>query len=233
MKKQFYFIGRLCLLSMLALFISVLTFSQNRSISGKVTDSKDGTPLPGVSVQVKGQSVGATTDMNGSFSISVAPGATLLFTHTGYEGHQLKVGEEETLNVQMQLSKGSMSEVVVIGYGTVKKRDLTGSVGSVKASQLQERPAASVNEALSGRIAGVQVTTNSGRPGGQTRIRVRGFSSINSSSNPLYVVDGVYLPIGNQTLNSNSIDYINPNDIASVEVLKDASSTAIYGARGA
>jgi TonB-linked SusC/RagA family outer membrane protein len=233
MKKQFYFVGRLCLLSFLALFISSQTFSQSRSISGKVTDAKDGAPLPGVSVQVKGVSVGSTTDMNGSFTLNVTPGATLVFTHTGYDGFQLKVGNEETLNVQLQLSKGSMSEVVVIGYGTVKKKDLTGSVGSVKASQLQERPAASVNEALSGRIAGVQVTTNSGRPGGQTRIRIRGFSSINSSNNPLYVVDGVYIPIGNQTLNSNSIDYINPNDIASVEVLKDASGTAIYGARGA
>lgn len=233
MKKQFYFVGRLCLLSFLALFISGHTFSQGRSISGKVTDAKDGAPLPGVSVQVKGESVGSTTDMNGSFTLNVAPGATLVFSHTGYDGFQLKVGNEETLNVQLQLSKGSMSEVVVIGYGTVKKKDLTGSVGSVKASQLQERPAASVNEALSGRIAGVQVTTNSGRPGGATRIRVRGFSSINSSNNPLYVVDGVYIPIGNQTLNSNSIDYINPNDIASVEVLKDASGTAIYGARGA
>lgn len=233
MKKQFYFVGRLCLLSFLALFISGQTFSQSRSISGKVTDAKDGLPLPGVSVQIKGESVGSTTDMNGSFTVNVAPGATLVFSHTGYDGLQLKVGNEETLNVQLQLSKGSMSEVVVIGYGTVKKKDLTGSVGSVKASQLQERPAASVNEALSGRIAGVQVTTNSGRPGGATRIRVRGFSSINSSNNPLYVVDGVYIPIGNQTLNSNSIDYINPNDIASVEVLKDASGTAIYGARGA
>jgi TonB-linked SusC/RagA family outer membrane protein len=233
MKKQFYFVGRLCLLCLLALFVSDVAFSQNRNISGKVTDAKDGSPLPGVSVQVKGQSAGTSTDMNGSFTISAASGATLVFSHTGYDGYQMKVGEEETLNVQMQLSKGSMSEVVVIGYGTVKKRDLTGSVGSVKASQLQERPAASVNEALSGRIAGVQVTTNSGRPGGQTRIRVRGFSSINSSNNPLYVIDGVYIPIGNQTLNSNSIDYINPNDIASVEVLKDASGTAIYGARGA
>lgn len=233
MKKQFYFVGRLCLLSFLALFISILGFSQGRSISGKVTDSKDGAPLPGVSVQVKGQSAGSTTDMNGSFTLNATTGETLVFTHTGYESFQLKLGNEETLNVQLQLSKGSMSEVVVIGYGTVKKKDLTGSVGSVKASQLQERPAASVNEALSGRIAGVQVTTNSGRPGGATRIRIRGFSSINSSNNPLYVVDGVYIPISNQTLNSNSIDYINPNDIASVEVLKDASGTAIYGARGA
>ncbi|OQP61980.1 SusC/RagA family TonB-linked outer membrane protein [Niastella vici] len=233
MKKQFYSLGRRCLLSLFALLTSVLVFSQTRPVSGKVTDSKDGTPLPGVSVTVKGQSTGVSTDINGSFSISVTKGATLVFTHTGYDGYQQVVGNEETLNVQLQLSKGSMSEVVVIGYGTVRKKDLTGSVGSVKSAQLQERPAASVNEALSGRIAGVQVSTNSGRPGGATRIRVRGFSSINSSNNPLYVVDGVYIPIGNQTLNSNSIDYINPNDIASVEVLKDASGTAIYGARGA
>jgi len=234
MKKQFYpAVGRLFLLCFLAMFISICAISQNRTVSGKVTDPKDGAPLPGVSVTVKGQTTGVTTDMNGNYSIPVPPGATLVFSHTGYEGQQLKVGEQASINVQLQLSNAALGEVVVIGYGTVRKKDLTGSVGSVKATQLQERPSASVNEALSGRIAGVQVTTNSGRPGGQTRIRIRGFSSINSSSNPLYVVDGVYIPIGNQTLNSNSIDYINPNDIASVEVLKDASSTAIYGARGA
>jgi TonB-dependent SusC/RagA subfamily outer membrane receptor len=233
MKKQFYFVERAGILSLLALFFSLFAFSQNRIISGKVTDSKDGSPLPGVSVQLKGKQTGATTDTSGAFSINATEGATLVFTHTGYESRQVKVGTLSTLNIQMQFSSNALGEVVVIGYGTVKKKDLTGSVGSVKAAQLQERPAASVNEALSGRIAGVQVNTNSGRPGGQTSIRVRGFSSINSSNNPLYVVDGVYLPIGNQTLNSNSIDYINPNDIASVEVLKDASATAIYGARGA
>src|SRR4051812_17491123 len=134
MKKQFYLIGRLCLLSFLALLFSTLTFSQNRTISGKVTDAKDGAPLPGVSVQVKGQNAGATTDMNGSFTLSIVPGTTLTFTHTGYEGYQVKVGEQETLDVQLQLSKGSMSEVVVIGYGTARKKDLTGSVGSVKAA---------------------------------------------------------------------------------------------------
>jgi TonB-linked SusC/RagA family outer membrane protein len=233
MKRHSYFIQRAGITCLFALFFSCFAFSQNRVISGKVTDSKDGSPLPGVSVVVKGKTVGVSTDASGAFSLSVADGATLVFTHTGYDRHEVKVGSESTLNVQLQFNSNALGEVVVIGYGTVKKKDLTGAVGSVKAAQLQERPAASVNEALSGRIAGVQVNTNSGRPGGQTSIRVRGFSSINSSNNPLYVVDGVYLPISNQTLNSNSIDYINPNDIASVEVLKDASATAIYGARGA
>ena len=123
--------------------------------------------------------------------------------------------------------------MVVVGYGTQKKSDLTGAVATVKASQLQERPAASLNQALAGRMPGVQVNTNSGRPGGQTNVRIRGFSSIQATSNPLYIVDGVALPMGTQSSNSNAIDYINPSDIASVEVLKDASATAIYGARGA
>ena len=106
-------------------------------------------------------------------------------------------------------------------------------MGSVKATQLQERPSPSLNQAIAGRVPGVQVNTNSGRPGGQTNVRIRGFSSINTSNNPLFIVDGIQLPVGTQNNNSNSIDFINPNDIASVEILKDASATAIYGARGA
>jgi TonB-linked SusC/RagA family outer membrane protein len=230
---QFFNLGRAGILSLLVL-LSITSFAQTRTITGKVTNKTDGQPLPGVSVQVKGQGTGTQTDAEGNYSISVPENATLIFTHTGFESQEVPVGTNTTVDVQLAISTSSnLNEVVVIGYGSVRKRDLTGSVGSVKAAQLQERPAASLNEAISGRIAGVQVTTNSGRPGGQTRIRVRGFSSINSSNNPLYVVDGVYLPIANQTMNSNSIDYVNPNDIASVEVLKDASATAIYGARGA
>lgn len=234
MKQHFYYLARAGFISLLVLLVSIHSFAQNRTITGKVSNKTDAQALPGVSVQVKGQSTGTQTDAQGNYSISVTENAILVFTHTGYEIQEVRVGTSTTVDIQLNLStSGNLNEVVVIGYGTVRKRDLTGSVGSVKAAQLQERPSASVNEALSGRIAGVQVNTNSGRPGGQTRIRIRGFSSINSSNNPLYVVDGVYLPIGNQTLNSNSIDYINPNDIASVEVLKDASATAIYGARGA
>lgn len=217
---------------MLMLF-SLAGFSQARSVSGRVLSGVDNSPLAGVSVQIKGSATGTTTDADGRYTISASPSSVLLFSFAGFTNAQSVVGNQSTIDITLQSSNSSLGEVVVIGYGTVRKSDLTGSVGNVKAAQLQERPAASVNEALSGRIAGVQVNTNSGRPGGQTKIRIRGFSSINASSNPLYVVDGVYLPIGNQTQNSNSIDYINPNDIASIEILKDASATAIYGARGA
>ena len=222
----------------LFLFISIQfsfnSFSQSRSVSGKVTGSVDNAPLSGVSVLVKGTAVGTATDAAGNYSINVnGNNSILVFSYTGYQDQEINVGSGSTADVKLQRGNNSLNEVVIIGYGTQRKSDLTGSVGTVKASELRERPAASLNEALAGRIAGVQVNTNSGRPGGQTNIRIRGFSSINSSNNPLYVIDGVYLPTGTQTQNSNSIDYINPNDIASIEVLKDASATAIYGARGA
>ncbi|HEX8675988.1 MAG TPA: SusC/RagA family TonB-linked outer membrane protein, partial [Segetibacter sp.] len=151
----------------------------------------------------------------------------------GFEPQTISVGNQTAISITLKSAVAGLDEVVVVGYGTRRKSDLTGAVGSVRAGQLQERPAASLNQALAGRISGVQVNSNSGRPGGRTNIRVRGFSSINSSNNPLYVIDGVALPQSNQTQASQAIDYINPNDIVSVEVLKDASSTAIYGARGA
>lgn len=203
-----------------------------KAINGTVLDETN-SALPGVSILVKGTTNGTVTDVNGQFSLEVPEDATLVFSYTGYLTQEIVVGAQTTLTVSLKTDAKLLEGVVVIGYGTAKKSDLTGSVGSVKVDQLMERPSASLTQALSGRIAGVQVNTNSGRPGGRTTIRVRGFSSINSSNNPLYVVDGVMLPQGNQTQFSSAIDYINPNDIVSVEVLKDASSTAIYGARGA
>jgi TonB-dependent SusC/RagA subfamily outer membrane receptor len=151
----------------------------------------------------------------------------------GFKVQEIPVNNRTTIDVAMEEDVTSLNEVVVIGYGTQKRSDLTGAVGSVNEERLKERPATSLNQALAGKLAGVQVNTNSGRPGGKTNVRIRGFSSINSSNNPLYVVDGVQLPQGNQDQFSQSIDYLNPNDVVSIEVLKDASSTAIYGARGA
>jgi TonB-linked SusC/RagA family outer membrane protein len=217
----------------LLLILAPPAFSQNSTVKGKVTDSRNNTGLTGVSVQVKGTSIGTVTDENGNYSISVPPNAVLEFSYSGLGSQELTVGSRTTLDVQLNATQTSMDEVVVIGYGTAKKSDLTGAVGSVKATQLQERPSPSLNQAIAGRIPGVQVNTNSGRPGGQTNVRIRGFSSINTSNNPLYIIDGVQLPVSAQNNNSNAIDYINPSDIASVEVLKDASATAIYGARGA
>jgi len=204
------------------------------NVSGTVKSASDGSTLPGVSVRVKGTSIGTTTDTNGKYNIEASGNnAVLVFSYIGYNPKEVTLGGRSIVDVNLEEISSSLDEVVVIGYGTQRRSDLTGAVGSVSAEQLLERPAASLNQALSGRVAGVQVNSNSGRPGGRTNVRIRGFSSINSSNNPLYVVDGVMLPIGNQVQGSQAIDYINPNDVVSVEVLKDASSTAIYGARGA
>ena len=206
----------------------------DKTVKGKVTDTANGQGLPGVNVVVKGTSVGTTTDERGDYSISVPDNSsTLVFSFVGYLSQEVTVGNRTTIDLGLAPDTKVLSEVVVIGYGTAKKSDLTGAVGSVKESELRERPAPSLNQQLAGRLPGVQVNTNSGRPGGRTNVRIRGFSSINSSNNPLYVVDGVMLPQGNLSQYSSAIDYLNPNDIVSVEVLKDASSTAIYGARGA
>lgn len=222
------------LLSMLLLFASLsIIYAQERQVKGKVTDASDNSGMPGVTVGVKGTTKGVITDGEGAFTINVASGATLVFSYIGYETQEVVVGNQTEINASLTASSTTLNETVVIGYGTLKKSDLTGAVGSVREAQLKERPTASLNQALSGRMAGVQVNTNSGRPGGRANIRIRGFSSINSSNNPLYVVDGVMLPQGNQAQFSSAIDYISPDDIVSVEVLKDASSTAIYGARGA
>jgi TonB-linked SusC/RagA family outer membrane protein len=217
----------------LALLMTLQAFSQSRKISGRVLDNRDNSPLPGVSVQVKGSSTGTQTKPDGSYSIEAPSGGTLVFSFIGYLSQEKVVNGAATINVSMSSDVKSLQDVVVVGYGSTRRSDLTGAVASVKTAQLEERPAASVNQALAGRIPGVQVNTNSGRPGGQTSVRIRGFSSINTTNNPLYVIDGVVIPVGAQTQSSNAIDFLNPNEIASVEVLKDASSTAIYGARGA
>ncbi|GAB2782475.1 TonB-dependent receptor [Rhabdobacter roseus] len=205
-----------------------------KTIRGKVTDKANGEGLPGVNVIVRGTSQGTTTDERGDYTITVADNAAVLvFSFVGYTSQEIQIGSRTVIDVAIESDVKALSEVVVIGYGTARKSDLTGAVGSIKENELRERAAPSLNQAMAGRLPGVQVNTNSGRPGGRTNVRIRGFSSINSSNNPLYVVDGVMLPQGNQAQYSSAIDYINPNDIVSVEVLKDASSTAIYGARGA
>ena len=233
MERKFY-LSRYLLIPLLLL--SFMTIGQNSppiSVSGIVKDEK-GELIIGANISIKGTIRGTATDANGKFKIDVPNSASaLVFSYVGFATREITVGNQTTFNMVLLSNESVLDEVVVIGYGTQKKSDLTGAVGSVKQDQLLERPATSLNQALSGRMAGVQVNTNSGRPGGRTTIRVRGFSSINSSNNPLYVVDGVMLPQGNQSQFSSAIDYINPNDIVSVEVLKDASSTAIYGARGA
>jgi TonB-linked SusC/RagA family outer membrane protein len=206
----------------------------DRTIKGTVSDEK-GASLPGVSVVLKGTQRGTSTGAAGDFSLEIPDGGqpVFVFSFVGYKSQEVTLGNQSVLTVSLAPDENALEEIVVVGYGTVRKSDLTGAVGTIKADVLQERPASSLNQGLSGRITGVNVSSNSGRPGGRANIRIRGASSISVSNNPLYVIDGVILNAVDLANGSTPIDYLNPNDIASIEVLKDASSTAIYGARGA
>lgn len=206
----------------------------DKAISGKVSD-ESGTGLPGVSVVLKGTQRGTSTGADGEFTIDIPEAGqnTLVFSFVGYKSQEVTIGNESKISVSLVQDENALDEIVVVGYGSVRKSDLTGAVGTIKGDVLQERPASSLNQGLSGRITGVNVSSNSGRPGGRANIRIRGASSISVSNNPLYVIDGVILNAVDLANGSTPIDYLNPNDIASIEVLKDASSTAIYGARGA
>ncbi|WP_245189639.1 SusC/RagA family TonB-linked outer membrane protein [Lunatimonas salinarum] len=194
-----------------------------KDVSGTVLDP-NGDPMPGVSVLVQGTTTGTVTDLDGKFSINVPDGGTLVFSFIGYESQLVVVGDRTVININMKEDATALDEVVVIGYGTVKKSDLTGSVGSVRGDKLIDRSQPNAVKSLQGRIAGVEVLNNQNSPGASARIRIRGVNSINSGVNPLFVIDGI---IG------ADLNMINPSDIESVEVLKDASSAAIYGARGA
>lgn len=195
------------------------------TVTGQITD-ETGSGLPGASVVIKGTTNGTTTDTNGSYSLSLPTGnETLVISYIGYLSQEIPAGGRARIDVKLVSDSKALNEVVVVGYGTQKRSDLTGSVGSVKSAELLDRPAINIEQSLQGRIAGVNVAINSGRPGGNSNIRIRGYSSINATNNPLYVVDGIIWAAG--------IDALNPADIESIDVLKDASATAIYGTRGA
>ncbi|HSI74804.1 MAG TPA: TonB-dependent receptor, partial [Lunatimonas sp.] len=193
-------------------------------VRGTVVDS-NGQGLPGVTVSVPGTSIGTATDLEGNYSLSVSEGATLVFSFIGFESQRVAIGDRSVIDITLLEDMSSLQEVVVIGYGTVKKSDLTGSVGSVDSELIHSRPLTNAADALQGRIPGVQVMNNSAAPGGNFSIRIRGSNSISATNEPLYVIDGI--------IGVGGLQFINPNDIESIEVLKDASATSIYGARGA
>ncbi|SEN16830.1 TonB-linked outer membrane protein, SusC/RagA family [bacterium A37T11] len=198
--------------------------TQERTLQGKVNDDK-GEALAGVTIQLKGTKKTTQTDKEGKYSLSLPNGVQrVIFSSLGFETKELTVASEVNfLEVVLNIAVNGLDEVAVVGYGTQKRSDLTGSVASVKEADIKATPIVSLDRAMQGRAAGVQVTTNSAKPGGSTTIRIRGTGSVNASNEPLYVIDGY--PSGD--LNS-----INPADIASLEILKDASATAIYGSRG-
>ncbi len=200
-----------------------MIFAQSQTVTGTVTVAPDQSTVPGVNVVVKGTTQGTVTDIDGKYSVSITnPDDTLTFTYVGYVTQNIPVNGQSTLDVTLAEDVAQLQEVVVVGYGTQKKSDLTGAVSSVKAEDITKIGAGIPSEALQGKVAGVNVTP-SGVPGQQPNINIRGVGTL-GNSNPLFVVDGVLL---------NDISFLNNNDIASMEVLKDASATAIYGSRGA
>lgn len=205
-----------------SLFLVSISFAQ-RTVTGTVTSADDKEPLPGATIQVKGTTSGTITDIEGNYSINVSEDDILIFSYVGFRPKEISVGNQSVINVAMQLDLVAMDEVVVVGYGTVSKSDLTGSVSSVRGKDLIKVPAANPLQALQGKVAGVNVSSESGEPGSNPVVRVRGVGTLNNAS-PIFVVDGVIL---------DDISFLNTNDIESIEVLKDASATAIYGSRGA
>lgn len=245
-KKGMSFRGVMGWMMVLALsFASLHTaIAQNISVSGKVVDAR-GEGIPGASVQVKGTTKGTQTNMDGAFQIADVPSnGTLVFSFVGMNTQEVAIGGRSVVNVTLLDDAKALEEVVVVGYGTVKKKDATGAVSAIGTKDFNKGVISSPEQLMQGRVAGVAITQNNGEPGGGINVRIRGTSSIRAGNGPLFVVDGVPLSGDNVTgdgpsggLGSSSarnpLNFLNPDDIASIDILKDASATAIYGARGA
>jgi TonB-linked SusC/RagA family outer membrane protein len=208
------------LMALLAFDVS----AQSKIVKGKVVD-ENSDPIPGTSVLIKGTTTGTTTDLDGNYSLSVTEGATLSFSFIGFTPFEVLIGNQSIIDVTLKQDLSDLEEVIVVGYGTQKKSQLTGAISSVGSKEIQELPISNARQALQGRAAGVDVTIAGSKPGAGPQVRIRGRRSFNAGNDPLYVVDNIPI-VGN-------IDDLNPQDIVSMEVLKDASATAIYGSRGA
>ena len=215
----------LLLLGSFLLFF-ILSFAQSKTVTGKVIDSRDGSPLPGVSVNVKGSKGGTTTDAAGLFRISVPEGGVLIFTNVGFTDEEVTVGTSEMVNVTLKVAQKNLQEVIVTGYTMQNKRQVAGSISKISGDEIKLQPVGSFDKALQGKIAGVLSQSQSGQPGAASEVTIRGKGSINGTNAPLYIIDGVQV---------NAADFasINPGDIESYNVLKDASATSVYGSRGA
>ncbi|NJO89405.1 MAG: TonB-dependent receptor plug domain-containing protein [Chloroflexia bacterium] len=236
----------------LVVFLCVISlgFSQlanSQIVTGRVTDADDGQPLPGVNISVKGTTQGTITDLDGGYSINTSEkDAVLVFSFVGYQTIEKIVGSQTTIDVQLKTDAQGIDEVVVVGYGVQKKSDVTGSTSSLNEEDFNGGAVVSPAEMMQGRVAGLQITLNGGEPGSGSTVRIRGASSVRANQDPLYVIDGVALDINdatptgatgvggiNASASKNPLNFLNPDDIASIDVLKDASATAIYGSRGA
>jgi len=212
------------------LFLTAAAFAQTE-VTGKVTDSDDGSPLAAVTVTVKGTRTAAQTSTDGTFKINAPANAILIFTSVGFGEMQIAVAGKTTVNISLVRISQQLNEIVVVAYGTKRKGDLTGAVTSVSAKDFQKGVVNSSEQLLQGKVAGLEVTTGGGSPGGGSRIRIRGGASLNASNDPLIVIDGVPVEGNGIAGSGNLLNMINPNDIESMSVLKDASATALYGSR--
>ena len=221
----------------LALVLSVgIASAQNVQVRGTVTDASTGEPVPFASIQVKGTMQGTASDALGSYTVSVPGNGVLVFSSIGYTTREIAVNNRGVINVSLESESEFLDDVIVVGYGTVKREAKTGSVATLDAENLAEAPVNSVDKMLAGKMAGVMVTSQTGQPGANSSIRIRGISSVNAGNEPLWVVDGIPVMQGDQsyfTNTSNAMTSLNPNDIESITVLKDAAAASIYGSRAA
>ncbi len=229
--ENYGLLKRLLLIVMVGAIYNLSYAQETLTITGKVTDAADGITIPGASVMVKGTSTGTITDFDGNYTIKAAKTDVLIFRNIGYTTQEIEVGEQTTINVVLQAADIGLDEVVVIGYGTVKKGDATGSVSAISSDDFNQGAITSAQDLLTGKSAGVVITSAGGAPGSGSTIRIRGGSSLNASNDPLIIVDGVPLSNGGVSGDANFLSFINPNDIETFTVLKDASATAIYGSR--
>src|SRR5210317_1783033 len=214
------------------LFVPGFLLAQT-TVSGVVTEQSTSLPLPGVNVLIKGTSTGTATDFDGKYQIEVNNGDVIAFSYVGYVTQEITYNGQSTINVKLVEDAAQLDEVVVIGYGSVKKEDLTGTADLITSDDFNQGPIVSAQQLIQGKIAGVSVTSGSGAPGEGQNIVIRGLGSLSLTSSPLIVIDGIPLNDGGVGGSRNPLNMINPNDIESMVVLKDASATAIYGSRGA
>lgn len=226
MKRQLLRIA----VSIAATLLLSLGVNAQQTVHGFLS-SRTGDPLPGATITVKGTSISTMTDAKGGFSINASPGNTLVISYVGYQTREISISSNANLKLSLTPVASSMNEVVVIGYGAVRKKDLTGAVATISAKDFQKGVMGTPEQLIAGKVAGVSVTSNNGRPGAGSTIRIRGGASLSASNDPLIVIDGVPVENGNIPGASNALSFINPNDIESFNILKDASATAIYGTR--
>ncbi|KAA6349091.1 TonB-dependent receptor SusC [termite gut metagenome] len=219
---------KICFLCIFSLFAGVNALAQDRSISGKVVDAATNDPLIGVSIAVKNTSTGTVSDVDGRFQLRVSPNSILVISYVGYTTQEITLGAQTYLSVELKEDAHALDELVVVGYGTQKKSDVTGSVTSISKDRLSKIPVTNVLQAVQGAAAGVNITQASSMPGEEPLVLIRGRNSINAETGPYVVVDGIPISKSGGTLND-----VNPGDIASIEILKDASAVAIYGTNGA